>query len=98
MHAVLSLAFERLSLRCQSSIIKAIIYLHVDDDGPGIKENEVNEIFNEFVTLETNASLSQYIGLGLMIAKTIVEKHKGKLTIAHSPLLAESRFTIVIER
>jgi two-component system, LuxR family, sensor kinase FixL len=46
----------------------------VSDDGPGIPPEEINRIFDPFVT-----SKSDGIGIGLSISRAIVEAHGGKL-------------------
>jgi signal transduction histidine kinase len=46
----------------------------VSDDGPGIPPDEINRIFDPFVT-----SKSDGMGIGLSISRAIVEAHGGKL-------------------
>jgi len=46
----------------------------VSDDGPGIPPEELNRIFDPFVT-----SKSDGIGIGLSISRAIIEAHGGKL-------------------
>ena len=46
----------------------------VSDDGPGIPPEEINRIFDPFVT-----SKSDGIGIGLSISRAIIEAHGGKL-------------------
>ncbi|HKR36838.1 MAG TPA: ATP-binding protein, partial [Steroidobacteraceae bacterium] len=46
----------------------------VSDDGPGIPPDEINKIFDPFVTSKTDG-----IGIGLSISRAIVEAHGGKL-------------------
>lgn len=46
----------------------------VSDDGPGIPPDEINRIFDPFVTSKTDG-----IGIGLSISRAIVEAHGGKL-------------------
>lgn len=57
-----------------------------DDDGPGIPENLRNDVFKPFHRLD--ASRNQDIegtGLGLTIARDIVQSHGGTITLDTSP-------------
>ena len=53
-----------------------VIYL--DDNGIGIKKENVERLFTPFVRFHTAAEY-EGTGLGLSICKKIVEKHKGKM-------------------
>lgn len=62
------------------------VILHVDDDGPGIPEAERFAIFEPFYRLEHSRSRATGgSGLGLTIAKQIVESHDGSIAIETSP-------------
>lgn len=65
----------------------------VDDQGPGVPEDAREAIFRRFhsVRPETEA-FGQHSGLGLAIARTIVEAHHG--TIAVEPRDAGARFLV----
>jgi signal transduction histidine kinase len=62
--------------------------LLVDDDGPGIPEQEWVRVLESFVQLDasnmqrTNAGF----GLGLAIVKRAMEWHSGEVVVARSPL------------
>ncbi|MBI5178685.1 MAG: hybrid sensor histidine kinase/response regulator [Nitrospinae bacterium] len=52
----------------------------VSDTGPGIKGEELPRLFGKFAKLSTKATAGEHgSGLGLSIAKHIVELHKGKI-------------------
>ena len=51
------------------------IQVSVKDTGPGIKEEDMGKIFKHFEQLERRPGA----GLGLVIAKRIIEAHKGKI-------------------
>jgi signal transduction histidine kinase len=48
----------------------------IEDNGPGIKREHMERIFNPFFTTKDKGS-----GLGLSIVKKIVEGHNGSITI-----------------
>jgi signal transduction histidine kinase/CheY-like chemotaxis protein len=66
------------------------LQLEVADNGPGIKPEHQEQIFNPFFTTKSE---KEGTGLGLSIARTIVEDHGGKLTF-ESALGAGTTFTI----
>jgi len=59
----------------------------VEDDGPGIPEEEWAKVFTPFARLDTsrNRSSGGY-GLGLSIVQRIVNWHHGKVSVGRSPL------------
>lgn len=59
----------------------------VDDDGPGIPEEEREEVFKPFYRLDSSRnSATGGTGLGLTIARDLIRGHGGDLTISESPL------------
>jgi signal transduction histidine kinase len=58
----------------------------VQDSGPGIAENELERVFDRFY--RSDPSRQRYeggSGLGLAIAKSIVEKHNGRIWAESKP-------------
>ncbi|MEQ1544924.1 ATP-binding protein [Methyloglobulus sp.] len=55
-----------------SDFIEMAIY----DDGPGIKEEQIEQIFEPYVTTKTKGT-----GLGLAIVKKIIEEHGGSIWV-----------------
>jgi signal transduction histidine kinase len=53
------------------------IALAVEDSGPGIDQDKMNEIFDAFVSTKPNG-----MGLGLAICRMIVDHHDGHLSVA----------------
>lgn len=59
----------------------------VDDDGPGIPEEEHEAVFKPFYRLDDARNLDETgTGLGLPIARDIARSHGGELTLSESPM------------
>ena len=60
------------------------VVIAVDDDGPGIPEDKLEEVFAPFTRLETSRNLETGgVGLGLATARSIVRAHGGELMLAN---------------
>lgn len=61
-------------------------FIRVEDNGTGIPENKLDEIFNRFSQLENHQNVSYYqgTGIGLALSKEIMSLHKGEI-YAESP-------------
>jgi signal transduction histidine kinase len=60
------------------------IEITVDDDGPGIPEEDMERVFAPFVRLESSRNRTTGgVGLGLSIARTIVRGHGGDIGLAN---------------
>src|SRR5690606_1479054 len=57
--------------------------LVVDDDGPGLSEDDIEQALTRGTRLDETRSGS---GLGLAIVKELAERYGGTLTLARSPL------------
>ena len=68
--------------------VAASVYrLRVDDDGPGIPEDERERVFGSFVQLsDRGREDGGGFGLGLAIVKRIVEWHDGRIAVRESSL------------
>lgn len=56
------------------------IMISIDDDGPGIPEDQMEEVFKPFVRVEKSRNKATGgVGLGLSIAQDIVHSHGGKI-------------------
>jgi len=60
--------------------------LLVEDDGPGIPEQERGRVFQSFVQLNPSAGKKVGYGLGLAIVKRAIEWHGGEVSIGASAL------------
>lgn len=75
---------------------KDIMKIVIGDDGPGIPEELREKIFEPFVVAENARSNGQGSGLGLSIAKKIVENHKGRIRISDYKVDGKGTFFEVI--
>ncbi len=55
------------------------IELRIDDNGPGIRPDNLERIFERFYTDRPEGSFGSNSGLGLSISKQIVEAHRGRI-------------------
>ena len=62
------------------------IVFTVDDEGPGLPPDHIEQAFEPFVRLEpSRSSETGGLGLGLAIARSIAKAHGGSLTLANRP-------------
>ena len=61
--------------------------LTFDDDGPGIPEDQREEVFKPFMRLDQARNVDEGgTGLGLSIARDIVRNHGGDINLHQSPM------------
>ncbi len=58
---------------------KSGVEILVDDDGPGIRADALERIFERFYTDRPHQGFGQNSGLGLSISKQIIEAHGGRI-------------------
>ena len=68
------------------------VEVSVTDSGPGIAAEHHQEIFEDFVRVDRNTS---GMGLGLAIAKRLIQAHRGKIWV-ESESRAGSKFTFLL--
>ena len=83
LHNAVSYGFRaRMSVKEQANEIIVVI----DDDGPGIPENERERVFSPFVRLEASRSRDTGgTGLGLSVARAAIRAHGGDITLTNRP-------------
>jgi two-component system sensor histidine kinase ChvG len=83
--------------------VRAEIEIVIDDDGPGIREDALEKIFERFYTDRPHQGFGQNSGLGLSISKQIIEAHRGRIwaenrtgpvNAAGEPTVAGARFVV----
>jgi two-component system osmolarity sensor histidine kinase EnvZ len=63
------------------------LFIHIDDDGPGIPADKRQDVLRPFVRLEESRNPETGgVGLGLTIARDIARGHGGDLVLGESPL------------
>jgi len=56
------------------------VRIAINDDGPGLDEKQKQGIFEPFFTTKPKGT-----GLGMAIARRLVEAHNGMIVVGHSP-------------
>jgi two-component system sensor histidine kinase ChvG len=82
--------------------LKGRIDIFVDDDGPGVRPDVAEKIFERFYTDRPHQGFGQNSGLGLSISKQIVEAHGGAIWVENrmnaapsaEPQVAGARFIV----
>jgi len=61
------------------------VLIIIDDDGPGIPEDQYKNVFRPFFRLDKSRSLNQSgVGLGLAIVEDIINSHGGNIQLGKS--------------
>ncbi|MCG8651233.1 MAG: ATP-binding protein, partial [Pirellulales bacterium] len=87
-----SVRFARSKVTLSSKRDDDVIYIRVDDDGPGVAECDRERIFQPFVRLDESGEGS---GLGLALVQRIVGGQGGQVHVTQSPS-GGARFEIVL--
>jgi two-component system sensor histidine kinase ChvG len=83
--------------------VKSEIEIVVDDNGPGIRDDALERIFERFYTDRPHQGFGQNSGLGLSISKQIIEAHRGRIWAENrkgpadedgQPTVAGARFVV----
>ncbi len=69
-------------VRARSHVDASFIYLTISDEGPGVRAEDHDRIFEPFYrAAATRAVIQEGAGLGLAISKEIVRVHRGELSL-----------------
>ena len=82
MDAVSALPPARRRVRVRATQSDGIVRLAVSDTGPGIPAERLSQIFEPFYTTKSEGS---GMGMGLAIARSIVEAHAGRIAAENNP-------------
>ncbi|AWN73497.1 ATP-binding protein [Legionella anisa] len=74
------------------------VIIHIEDDGPGVPEQDREKIVEPFTTLNSGDTTGKHIGLGLSITKSILSLHDGMLAISDSKILKGASFSLIFPR
>jgi signal transduction histidine kinase len=89
-----ALSFASAQCRLSAAVQADQLVIEVADDGPGLDALHAQRIFEPFFTVKNQRRKAGY-GLGLSIARKIVHKHHGELSITHGSLSGACfRFTL----
>ena len=62
-----------------------IVTINIEDDGPGIPEDQHKNVFKPFVRLDKSRNLNKSsVGLGLAIVEDIINSHGGNIQLGKS--------------
>ena len=78
-------------IKYEQSVIDGVLLIEISDTGIGISPDNLKKIFDKFIQIDDSAPGS--LGLGLSVAKEIIEIHKGDIK-AFSELGKGSTFQI----
>ena len=74
---------QKVYIKISQSTNRVIVI--IEDDGPGIPENEYKNVFKPFYRLDKSRNLNKSgIGLGLSISEDIVHSHGGSIRLSRS--------------
>jgi signal transduction histidine kinase len=73
------------TVRVAARAIEGAVQATVDDEGPGVQENDQGSIFERFYRAADQEPEPRGLGLGLWIVKSIVERHGGQVVATRTP-------------
>lgn len=83
------------TIRFSAKEVNGEVLIQVEDEGVGISEDEIGNLFNIFHQIDRAKSEQQGTGSGLAIVKGIVEIHGGRIEVESQPAVG-STFKVYI--
>jgi signal transduction histidine kinase/ligand-binding sensor domain-containing protein/DNA-binding response OmpR family regulator len=71
------------------------LMLEVVDSGKGIEPEKIDQVFERFYQVKSVTGRTFGAGIGLALSKTLVENHKGSITVQNEVNLG-AKFTVII--
>lgn len=84
------------------NVCLALIYgndfrIQITDNGPGIPDEQKKAVFERFHRIDSSRKDKSHFGLGLCIAKEIIQLHKGRLLLTDTPG-GGATFTVILPK
>ncbi|NQY43732.1 MAG: HAMP domain-containing histidine kinase [Legionellales bacterium] len=79
------------------NLIQEKVIINIDDYGEGLDNYDINKIFQPFFRAAKHSNISGH-GLGLSMAKSIIEKHKGSIKCTPYNEYGGLRMQILLQR
>lgn len=94
-----ALKFTRNTIGVSLTSKNGKVYFEVNDNGEGIEEKNLVNIFNRFYQINEsrNKSKNQGSGLGLSLVQEIVKLHNGEISVESNPNVA-TKFTVILKK
>ena len=74
----------------------SLMYVSIEDSGPGIPRDKRSRIFDSFYKIDTSRS-KEGSGLGLYICREIIRAHGQRIVVEKSKVLGGARFTFSLK-
>jgi signal transduction histidine kinase len=88
--AIIDSECEERSISIKTKLRSNMVYIMVEDSGPGVPKDKISKIFDPFYTTK---DIGKGTGLGLSLSKQIIENHRGEIFLDTT----ESNSTFVIK-
>lgn len=75
-----------------------MVCIQVEDDGPGINEEELEKVFARFYSHRAEPENKSHSGLGLSIVKAALENAEGSISVSRGESLGGACFTVLLPK